>query len=69
MKAEALPWLLKESNPAVRKFTLTDVMGKPAEDKTGRTLVTTENLNDPSRWVALNCYGVLAKTGDLYTRG
>lgn len=33
MKAEALPWLLEKSNPAVRMFTLTDVMGRPADDK------------------------------------
>jgi len=33
VKAEALPWLLDQSNPAVRMFTLTDVMGRPVADK------------------------------------
>jgi hypothetical protein len=30
-----------------------------------KTLVTLESLNEPSKWVTLNCYRVLAKTGDL----
>ena len=30
-----------------------------------KTLVTLESLNTPSKWVTLNCYRVLAKTGDL----
>jgi hypothetical protein len=37
VKAQALPWLLEQSNPAVRMFTLTDVMGRPAHDKEVRT--------------------------------
>lgn len=32
MKAEALSWLLESSNPAVRMFTLTDVIGRPPDD-------------------------------------
>lgn len=34
-------------------------------DKSRKTLVTLEELNEPSKWVTLNCYRVLAKTGDL----
>lgn len=30
-----------------------------------KTLVTIEELGRPSKWVTLNCYRVLAKTGDL----
>jgi hypothetical protein len=30
-----------------------------------KTLVTLERLNEPSKWVTLSCYRVLAKTGDL----
>ena len=33
MKAKALPWLLDASNPSVRLFTLTDVMGRPPDDE------------------------------------
>lgn len=33
--------------------------------KDRKTLVTLERLHEPSRWVTLNCYRVLAKTGDL----
>jgi hypothetical protein len=33
VKAEALTWLLDQSNPAVRMFTLTDVMGRPSDDE------------------------------------
>jgi hypothetical protein len=31
VKAEALPWLLEKSNPAVRMFTLTDVIGRTSD--------------------------------------
>ncbi|MBI3859479.1 MAG: hypothetical protein HY296_04475 [Thaumarchaeota archaeon] len=30
-----------------------------------RALAPIENLNEPSKWVTLNCYRVLAKTGEL----
>lgn len=30
-----------------------------------KTLVTLERLGGPSKWITLNCYRVLAKTGDL----
>jgi hypothetical protein len=30
-----------------------------------KTLVTIEQIMRPSKWVTLNCYRVLAKTGDL----
>lgn len=33
MKAEALPWLLEPSNPPVRMFTLTEILGKQHDDK------------------------------------
>lgn len=32
VKAEALPWLLERSNPPVRMFALTDILGKPEDD-------------------------------------
>jgi hypothetical protein len=32
VKAEALEWLVEDSNPAVRAFTLTDIMGRPSDD-------------------------------------
>jgi len=35
------------------------------KDKTRKTLVTLEELGEPSKWVTLNCYRILAKTGDL----
>ena len=38
-------------------------------DKTRKTLVTVEQLHEPSKWVTLNCYWVLAKTGDLELPG
>lgn len=33
MKAEALPWLLDSSNPSVRMLTLTELMGRRADDE------------------------------------
>jgi hypothetical protein len=35
------------------------------KDKTRKTLVNIEHLHEPSKWVTLNCYRVLAKIGDL----
>ncbi len=34
-------------------------------DKTRKALVTIEELMKPSKWVTLNCYRVLARTGEL----
>ena len=33
MKVEALPWLLDPSDPPVRTFALTDIMGKPPDNE------------------------------------
>ncbi len=35
------------------------------KDRIRKTTVKLEELNEPSKWVTLNCYRVLAKTGDL----
>jgi hypothetical protein len=37
VKAEALPWLLEDSNPAVRCLTLTDILAKGPDDAEVRT--------------------------------
>ena len=33
MKADALPWLLERSDPPLRAFTLTDILGRPPDDE------------------------------------
>ena len=38
-------------------------------DKTRKALVTMERLMEPSKWITLNCYRVLARTGDLELPG
>jgi hypothetical protein len=38
-------------------------------DKTRKALVTMERLMEPSKWITLTCYRVLAKTGDLELPG
>ena len=34
-------------------------------DNSRKTIVSVEELNEPSKWVTLNCYRVLSRTGDL----
>jgi hypothetical protein len=53
MKAKALPWLL--DGDWVRE----------RNTHHRKTLVNLGSLNEPSRWVTLDCHRVLAKTRDL----
>jgi hypothetical protein len=44
MRAQALSWLLEASNPSVRMFTLTDVLGKPNHAE--EVKIARENIRD-----------------------
>lgn len=57
--------LMLSKRTAEGKWLLEGDWVRERRDKTRKTLVTVEQLNEPSKWVTLNCYRVLAKTGDL----
>ena len=62
--SDAVHLMLSKRTPG-DKWLLEGDWVRERTDKTRKTLVTMEQLNEPSKWVTLNCYRVLAKTGDL----
>jgi hypothetical protein len=61
---DAVDLVLSKKNPD-GKWLLEGDWVRERKEKTRKTLVTLEQLNEPSKWVTLNCYRALAKTGDL----
>ncbi|MDE1854375.1 MAG: hypothetical protein KGI38_11605 [Thaumarchaeota archaeon] len=47
------------------KWLLDGDWSRERKRKDRKLLVAIEELNEPSKWVTLNCYRVLARTGDL----
>jgi len=63
-------WLLEGDWARERKkdknsSALLPELGDPLQRLPRKALVPIEQLMEPSRWITLNCYRVLAKTGDL----
>ena len=74
LNADPVPWLLEESDPLVRRFALTDVLGEPRDapgrwalESTfkGRFLVSIEQAGKPSKWVTLKAVTTLKRAAAL----
>jgi len=63
--SDAVHLLLSKMTPEGRWLLEGDWVRERKKDRTRKTLVTLERLNEPSKWVTLNCYRVLSRTGDL----
>ena len=62
--SDAIHLLLSKKTPE-GKWLLEGDWIRERIEKTRKTLVTIEQLMKPSKWVTLNSYRVLAKTGEL----
>ncbi len=62
--ADAIHLMLSKMTPE-GKWLLEGDWVRERKTKDRKTLVTIEELNRPSKWITLNCYRVLAKTGEL----
>jgi hypothetical protein len=61
---DAIHLLLSKATPQGRWLLEGDWV-RERNDKTRKTLVSLEHLYRPSKWITLNCYRVLARTGEL----
>lgn len=66
--SDAIHLMLSKKTPEGRWLLEGDWV-RERKDRTRKTLVALEQLGRPSKWVTLNCYRVLAKTGELELRG
>jgi hypothetical protein len=62
--SDAVHLLLSKRTPDGR-WLLDGDWVRERSDKTRKNLVNVEELTKPSKWITLNCYRVLAKTGEL----
>ena len=62
--SDAMHLMLSKKTPEGRWLLEGDWV-RERQNKDRKTLVNIDRLNEPSKWVTLNCYRVLAKTGDL----
>lgn len=62
--ADAIHLMMSKVTPEGRWLLEGDWV-RESTNKTRRALVNIEKLHEPSKWVTLNCYRVLARTGDL----
>jgi hypothetical protein len=61
---DAIHLMMSKKTPG-GKWLLDGDWVRERTDKTRRALVNIEELHKPSKWVTLNCYRVLARTGAL----
>jgi len=61
---DAVHLMLSKKTPE-GKWLLEGDWVRERNDNARKTLVTLEQLMEPSKWVTLNCYRVLERTGDL----
>jgi hypothetical protein len=62
--SDAIDLVLSKRSPEGRWLLEGDWVRERSDEKR-KTLVTIEKIMKPSKWITLNCYRVLAKTGDL----
>ncbi len=62
--SDAVHLMLSKKTPE-GKWLLEGDWVRERKDKIRKTIVNLEQLNEPSKWITLGCYRVLAKTGDL----
>jgi hypothetical protein len=61
-------FILSKKTPEGKWLLEGDWVRERTDDKR-KTLVTVEQVQKPSKWVTLNCYRVLARTGNLEIPG